>query len=235
MRWAYTRNRPHSLGVGERKNRCNLGHISVGIVNRWSVLTRPTAPFTSQRSGGNTLNKVTRSVCHFHRTSRTGSLRGRQQSENASDDDLSLESKRCSATRRTISSTRRASCMPGRVCQLQRYALFEVDVVVAWATLLGDRALELIIAMLALVSRTIAPSLRRFPTLSRSGLAFQRTMSEFKQVRTQKKRQIGDAHGSFRTRHRISELDFTVTKHPAIVHDLVVQVARYPRAHRDCR
>jgi len=32
--------------------------------------------------------------------------------------------------------------MPGRVCQLQRYVL--LDVVVAQATLLGDRVLELI-------------------------------------------------------------------------------------------
>lgn len=149
---------------------------------RWLALTRPTVPFTSQRSGGNTLNRVTRSVCHFHRTSRTGSFKGRQQRENARDDDLSLESKRCSAMRRTISSTRRASCMSGWVCRLQRYAL--LDVVVGQATLSGDRALELIV-MLTLVSRTIAPSLRRFPTLSRSSLAFQRTMSGFKQVCTQ--------------------------------------------------
>ena len=99
---------------------------------------------------------------------------------------------------------------------------------------MGDRVLVLIIVMLTLVSRTIAPSLPRFPTLSRSGLAFKRTMSEFKQVRTQKRGKTGDAHGSFR-RHRTSELDFSVTKHPAIVHDLVVQVARYPRAYRDCR
>jgi len=100
-------------------------------------------------------------------------------------------------------------------------------------TLLGDRVLELIV-MLTLVSRTIAPSLRRFPTLSRSSLAFQRTMSGFKQVRTQKQRQIGDVHDTL-CRHRISELDFSMAKHPAITHNLAVQVARYPRSHRDCR
>ena len=182
--------------------------------------------FTSQRSGGNTRNKVTRSACHFHRTSKAGSFKDRQQSESARDECLSWESKRYSAMRRTISSTRRASCMPGRVGQLRRYVYSTLRLpkprvwvpVVAMGT--GDGVLGSIV-MPTLLSRTIAPSLRRFPTLSRSSLAFQRTMIEFKQVRAQKEWKIGDAHRSLR-RHRTSELDFSMAKHPAVTHNLVV-------------
>lgn len=90
--------------------------------------------------------------------------------------------------------------------------------VVAMGT--GDGVLGSVV-MPTLLSRTIAPSLRRFPTLSRSSLAFQRTMIEFKQVRAQKEWKIGDAHRSLR-RHRTSELDFSMAKHPAVTHNLVV-------------
>ena len=149
---------------------------------RRPVLTRPTVPLSSQRSGGNTLNSVTRSVCHSHRMSRTGSVKDRQQSANAREDDLLLESKRYFAMRRKISSTRRASCMPGRdvVWRCDRPSHTSGCLVVI------DRGLESVMTLALPLSRTIAPPLRRFPIPSRSGLTLQRTMAEFKQVRTQK-------------------------------------------------
>lgn len=77
--------------------------------------------------------------------------------------------------------------------QLQRYVLLGVVVakphsggMLRWQHELCDQNVG--IMMLTSLSRTIAPSLRTFPALSRSGLALQKTMTGFKQVCTQKDR-----------------------------------------------